>query len=156
MNFGKNTKQKRNTLSEDELISEEGKIFLRYVTGKEPSSTLINRYKDVIKKLEKGVSLSLPKHVVYFPFLIQIYEKNLLSFKNKSSVLNRRLGFAFMIAEASTENVDKFFLLKKKGKVSTLLRLSFIVFGELLTSFLGFFLRIPFALITNKRFKDSI
>ena len=156
MNFGKNTKQKRNTLSEDELISEEGKIFLRYVTGKEPSSTLINRYKDVIKKLEKGVSLSLPKHVVYFPFLIQIYEKNLLSLKNKSSELNRRLGFAFMIAEASTENVDRFFLLEKRSMISTLLKLSFIAISELLTSLLGFFLKIPLRLITNKRFKNSI
>ena len=149
-------RQKRATLSEDELIMEEGKIFLRYVAGKEPSLVLINRYKDVIKKLEKGSSLTLPKYIIYFPFLIQIYEKNLLNLKNKSKELNRRLSFAFMISEASTENVDRFFLLEKRSMISTLLKLSFIAISELLTSLLGFFFKIPLRLITNKRFKNSI
>ena len=149
-------RQRRVTLSEDELIMEEGKIFLRYVSGKEPSLVLINRYKDVIKKLEKGASLTLPKYIIYFPFLIQIYEKNLLNLKNKSKELNRRLSFAFMISEASTENVDRFFLLEKRSMISTLLKLSFIAISELLTSLLGFFLKIPLRLITNKRFKNSI
>lgn len=147
---------KKESLSQDSLIFEEGRAFLQYVTGKKPSDVLVVRYKDVVTKLTNGSSIRIPRYLILFPFLISIFERNLFKFKDPSKELNKRLNIAFMIAEASTEFVDGFMLLENKKKIFVYSNLSFLIINELMLHLLRLFLRKPLTLIANKRFRNSI
>ena len=146
---------KTNSTTKDHLFLE-GRAFLTYVAGKDPSKNLVLRYKEVIDKTEGGHCLYLPEYLIKLPFLIFIFERDLFNFKDDSTNLNRRLRIAFMISEASTEYADRFMCLQKEKTLFVFFKLALLVMNELLLIIFRFFLWIPLFFLLNNKFKNSI